>query len=108
MIVVSREEFKLLIVESDAYKREDLVADDGPLWIPEREILIGPPAQWFAQINTRKRLYRSNDTYSKNQFWSWIGENCNGLVRCYTSGQDHDWWGFVEEKDAFWFSLRWS
>ena len=108
MNVICREDFKIYIVENDIYKREDLIKDNSVLWIPETEILIGPPTQWFAQINPRKRLYKSDDKYAKALFWRWIGENCHGLVRCYISGQDYDWWGFVEEKDAFWFSLKWS
>lgn len=95
MTTLDRREF------ADMFEREmpGLGEEGSALWIPETEQIPGEPSRWFVMIPR---------TPTDNHIRKWTLQNCKGLVRCYSSGEYDEWWGFTHKGDIPLFLLRWS
>jgi hypothetical protein len=72
---------------------------DSPLWFPEHDLTIVP--QYFIHID-------GGGHHHKTTFWDWCNSTLNGTVRCYSSSDTEDWWGFTDSTDIPIFLLKWS
>lgn len=93
--MITREEFKNIVRSWD--HGNDLSSDDSPMWIREYG---GEQAKWFVCV----RPISVNPKY-----WKWCREHLKGQVLCYSSNRtdETEWWGFVNKKDAMWWTLKW-
>lgn len=93
--------FKLLTRQQFAEHFENmgpgLGEDDSVLWTPEWD---GKQANWFVSIKPV--------TFEDSNFWTWIEYHCRGLVRCYSSGNEEEWWGFTHRNDVELWLLKWG
>jgi hypothetical protein len=101
MEIVSRKEF-IAIMEEDAPGLKP-VTSRSPLWIPERE--LEPKTKCIKFIRT-KRLHLKD--LGKRDYWEWCNETLNGTVRCFSSGDEDEWWGFTDPDDVVIWTLRWA
>jgi hypothetical protein len=101
MEIVSREEFIAAIEEESPGSY--LTADGSPLWIPEAEFT--PKTKCIKFILT-KRLNFKNE--AKDAYWEWCNSTLNGQVRCFSSGDENEWWGFSNPDDVVIWSLKWA
>ena len=99
--MITREEFKQYFNEIAGH---DFSADGSPLWIPEHDldskctafIRISAPVKW--------------DIFEQDfiTFWEWCKTHLNGQVRCFSSSDDEEWWGFTEPSDIVLWVLKWA
>ena len=73
--------------------------DDSQLWAPEIWEPGARPSQWFVYVQT--------GDWDKREYWSWVRDNCQGSVLCYSSSEAGDWWGFERREDILMWSLKW-
>lgn len=71
----------------------------GVLLIPETYCMIPVHCKYFVCIKPINLL---------DHFYEWLCENCNGAVRCFSSSETEEWWGFDDKQDVFFFLLRWA
>jgi hypothetical protein len=94
--ILSRSEF------SDYFNslKPGLGDPDSPLW--EAEYHFPNQFQYFIKIEPI--------SFSKSNFWRWCYQNLKGQVRCFSSSIDsrEEWWGFTDQSDIVWFSLKWN
>lgn len=72
--------------------------EQSPLWIPEAP--SGVKSRWFVKVKPIQ--------FEDPNFWIWHTKNCRGLVRCYSSGNEEEWWGFTHRADIAWWLLKWA
>jgi len=72
---------------------------DSPLWFPEHDLTVVP--QYFTCV--ARRAYTNHTV-----FWDWCNSTLSGTVRCYSSSDTADWWGFTDSNDIPIFLLKWS
>ena len=81
--------------------QQGLGDDNSALWFPESLTKTGTsPCQWFVYVQLR-------ELNTKEQYWVWIEEHCQGTVLCYSSSHKGDWWGFENKDDIFLWTLKW-
>lgn len=100
MEIVSRKEFKDVMLMTFPAKKLD---SKHPLWIPEKDFAPKVKCIKFVRTNPVK-LVREN----KDEYWRWCNETLNGTVRCFTSGDEDEWWGFTDPDDVVIWTLRWA
>lgn len=86
-LVYSREEFSSLFPD----------VDDSIIFIPET--IYNVKTYNFVCI---KPIPLEDD------WFTWIEENCDGKVMCFSSNEKEEWWGFTNRDDIFLFLLRWA
>jgi hypothetical protein len=93
-MIVSREEFSNIF---NTIKPG--FGDTGsPLWEADRGIVLG--CQWFVKASTID--FSCRDTY-----WKWCSTNLKGVTRCFSIGEEEEWWGFTNKDDIVIWTLRW-
>lgn len=75
--------------------RPGLGKKSSPLWIPDRN----SQCLWFVSI---PRILEARDEY-----WTWCNANLLGKVRCFSSSEGDQWWGFAKKDDIAYWLLRW-
>ena len=80
--------------------RFNTTSKDSPLWIPETDYLPSSHFIQLSQLGLKGKL--------KKDFWKWCNQTLFGQVRCYSSGDDGEWWGFTDLNDIPIFLLKWS
>ncbi len=73
-----------------------------PLWHPEKN--EEQQFNWFVNV----RPIRVFDHHDGDKFYQWCLENCQGIVRCFSSNYTEEWWGFTDQNDIAWWLLKWS
>jgi hypothetical protein len=73
---------------------------DSQLWAPEIWEPGARPSQWFVYVET--------GDWDKGEFWSWVRDNCEGSVLCYSSSEAGAWWGFERREDILMWVMRWA
>lgn len=96
--ILSRKQFRDHWEQVVGSAYADLVNDGGPLWIPEEADNL--KSNWFVAIRPI--------TVQDNEHHNWVRKNCQGAVKCYSSGEDEEWWGFTYRDDVDWWLLRWG
>lgn len=71
------------------------------LWIPERTSETRIICKWFINIKPIK-------LDPIDEFWKWCEENLTGQVRCFSSGENFEWWGFTNIEDVTFWLLKWQ
>jgi hypothetical protein len=99
MEIMSRKEF------SDKFSGvfNEILHADHQLWIPETD--FEPKATCIKFIRTKRLLFTSNDKYD---YWDWCNETLKGQVRCFSSGDEDEWWGFTDPDDVVIWTLKWA
>jgi hypothetical protein len=84
--------------------RVGLGDDDSPLWIAERT--LSGPCVAFITINSPVKF----DVFEIDflNFWEWCDKNLLGEVRCFSSSEDEEWWGFTNPNDIVLWALKWA
>jgi len=99
-VLLTRKQFKCMLdtmLPNSSFKLSDRKSS---VWIPE-EMVRGRVSQYFLMIPP------VDDTRGQ-EFWNECKANASGPVRCYSSSEDEEWWGFTSKDDALWFLLRWG
>jgi hypothetical protein len=99
MEIVSRKEFR----DKFSGVFNEIIRADHPLWIPERE--FEPKTKCIKFILTKKINFTSEEKYD---YWEWCNSTLNGVVRCFSSGDEDEWWGFSNSDDVVIWTLRWA
>lgn len=76
-----------------------------PLWIPEKAQDRVIRCRWFVSI--QPPVYDQWNLDQAQQYWSWCEEYLLGSVRCFSSSEEEEWWGFTNRKDVDWWLLKW-
>lgn len=71
---------------------------DSPIWIPEQS--DGIESKWFVRI---KHPIEVTDS----EYYKWCNRTLDGVVKCYSSAETEEWWGFSNKDDIVAWSLRW-
>ena len=100
-MVLTREEF---------IRQFDGILDTTPtayLWLPETEIVPGPPSEWF--VCATPQLCGTEYT-QQLEYWAWCNKALENPLRCYYSDTDRkkEWWGFITKADAVMWFLRFN
>lgn len=95
--VFNRYEFTLVFWHKMEFKDwQRITADDHPLWIPEQD--LQEPCQYFVCVLAPVR---------DRDYWLWCTNMLQGYVRCFSSSENEEWWGFTNEADITMWSLKW-
>jgi hypothetical protein len=97
MEIMSREEFR----DKFSGVFNEVIRADHPLWIPEND--FAPKIKCIKFILTKKINYDSKDDY-----WEWCNSTLSGVVRCFSSGDEDEWWGFSDPDDVVIWTLKWA
>lgn len=100
MEIVSREEFANMM----APFIRDTPKGRNPLWIPE--MTDGKKKITCIKFLRTKPIKRWETT--KPDYWAWCHEVLNGEVRCFSSGDEDEWWGFTDPDDIVIWTLKWA
>lgn len=79
--------------------------DDSPLWEGDHD--LDEKCNYFISVPPRPRTYEWKLDFSAN-FWCWAADTLKGCTRCFSAGDDEEWWGFTHKEDIILFLLRWS
>jgi hypothetical protein len=86
--------------------REGLGTDStSPLWVPEET--LNSKCEHFINVCPRVTL-TINHSPERNVFWDWCLTNLNGQVRCFSSSETDEWWGFTDASDVSVWLLKWT
>lgn len=97
-MIITRDEFKHVFWAKTEFKDfAALCKDDHPLWIPESD--IPTPCTHFVCL--------PNPLYER-EYWLWCTDTLAGYVRCFSSKESEEWWGFTNEKDIPLWLLKWT
>jgi hypothetical protein len=97
MVMITRSEF--ITWWNDQLPKNPVDDLEHVLWIPETQIVPGPPSEWFIKMPIT----------TDDDFWDWCRSSLRGIVRCYSCDNDGGlWWGFTNKQDIVVFILRWS
>lgn len=94
-----------MIFERQAFLAKFSEVPKDLLLIPEREADFGKPCK--CQFFTNRVALEWDEPGFKKLFWAWVRANMRGEVRVFSSGDDSEWIGFTNYKDAFEFILSW-
>ena len=72
---------------------------DSPLWQAEHNC---SPCRFFI------RLHKPVDYEYMPDFHDWCERVLDGEVRCFSSGENGEWWGFTNKDDIVIWTLKWS
>ena len=100
MEILSRNEFKDAM--GMIFQSEKL-GGDHPIWIPEKE--FEPEVKCIKFLRT-KPIKRWETT--KEDYWAWCNEVLHGEARCFSSGDEDEWWGFTDPDDIVIWTLKWA
>jgi hypothetical protein len=101
--MITREEFKKYF----SLKGGNGITDEGsPLWIPETGLLSDNKCVAFVRLNPpiKSEVFELGFI----EFWDWCGDNLKGEVRCFSSNEDEEWWGFTNPHDIVLWMLKWT
>jgi hypothetical protein len=99
MEIMSREEFK----DRFSVDFNEVIRADHPLWIPEND--FAPKTKCIKFVLTTKLNFTSEAKY---EYWEWCNSTLNGIVRCFSSGDENEWWGFSDPDDVVIWTLKWA
>lgn len=98
--------------ESMENGNSELTERGGALWFPETDPFLNidnsPPSEWFINISPKIVSNRNNWSDLRDQYWEWCSQNCKGTVRCYSSSEEEEWWGFTNKQDIVWWVVKWG
>jgi|SRR5476651_1342501 len=94
-----------MIYERQAFLRNFSDVSKDILLIPEYDPAFGTPCK--CQFFTNRSPLEWDEPGFKSQFWAWVDANMRGEVRVFSSGDEAEWIGFTNYKDAFEFVLSW-
>jgi hypothetical protein len=94
-----------MIFERQAFLAKFSDVSKDILLIPERESDFGTPCK--CQFFTNRPPLSWDEPEFKKQFWAWVRAHMRGEVRIFSSGNESEWIGFTNYKDAFEFILSW-
>jgi len=83
-------------------EKDGLGDPDSPLWEAEHD--LKEKCEYFCDFPV---LFNHGDADKKSSFWDWCNDNLLGYVRCFSSGDNVEWWGFTNQSDIILFRLRW-
>ncbi len=85
-----------LLTRAQFRKKFNKETDDRILWLPERAASI--TCHWFVNLKVN----------CPSDYWDWCNNNLKGHVRCFSSGDEEEWWGFTNKDDISLWVLRFS
>lgn len=71
------------------------------IFIPEHDLPTGITLEYFVQVDPIHVI-------NKSIFWEWCSMHLFGWVRCISSGEFEEIWGFTDQRDINFFVLRWT
>ena len=99
MEIVSRKEFK----DRFSYIFNEKIQHNHPIWIPEKDVKPKIKCITFVRSKPIKKWETTKPAY-----WEWCNESLKGEVRCFSSGDEDEWWGFTDPDDIVIWMLRWG
>lgn len=75
-----------------------------PVWFAESDtaLAVANPVKCVSFLRVS-----SFTIFEKDSYWDWCEKTLSGQVRCFVSGQEHEWWGFTDPDDVVIWSLKW-
>jgi hypothetical protein len=78
------------------------------LWLVEES--YNKKSRWFVctrPLETKSELI-VDGLNPKQDYWLWCHRHCAGLVICYSSSPEEEWWGFSHRADIVLWMLKWA
>lgn len=97
MEVLTRKQF--IDIMCREFSTDKLTASH-PIWTPEK-YSHSPPIRCTTFLNTKP-------VNTTGDFWLWCNEALAGQVRCFSSGDTDEYWGFTDPADVTIWTLRWA